>query len=110
MTGRIFPAGPVLGPDRYTIGAEDSERKVKLACTRCDRGRRWVGSRLVAELFDIDEDRIRAGNPLSPEERRTVILRPSREDGGVPVLREICAPIKDGEVRLRLDLDFTDNW
>ena len=60
-------------------------------------------------MFGVDEDRIVADDPLPPGERRTIALRPGGRDGEVPVRRELCSPIKDGAVRLRLDLDYTDN-
>jgi hypothetical protein len=67
---------------------------------------RWVGSRLVALLFDIDEERL-AGKPLPREDWQVRVIEPSE---GPAVLRKLVAPITDTEVRLQLDLQRTDNW
>ncbi len=89
-----------------TLAVGDGTRYVRVTCGECDGGIRWVGSRLVELLFDIEAERL-AGAPLAREDWQVRVIEPSE---GPAVLRELAAPITDGEVRVQLDLQRTDNW
>ncbi len=69
-------------------------------------GDRWVGSRLLGVLFDIDTARL-AGEPSPSEAWQVLAIEPSEAP---EALRELVAPTTDGEVQVRLDLQGTDNW
>lgn len=65
----------------------------------------WA-SRLVKLLFDIDEERLPKGS-LPRKDWQVRVIEPSE---GSAVFRELVEPVTDGEVRIRLDLQRTDNW